>query len=131
MIRKIYNQKRFKQPLLFEGLESGKVSYTDVDFIREIDNKYLIIGEVKTRGTVVPIGQRLLIERLCDKNWKEAVAVIVEHTVPVEEGIQLKDTLVREYRFANKEWTVIKTDEQKTFLEFTEILRKVINTKKI
>ena len=74
MKRTINNKKRFNQPLLFEGLENGTICYTDIDFLLEIDNHTLIIGECKTKGNQLTTGQKLVIQRLCDKEWKNATS---------------------------------------------------------
>ena len=124
MKRKIHSEARFRQQLLFEGLESGKVSYTDIDFIREIDDKYLIIGEVKSQGNKVPIGQRLTIERLCNKDWEFSIGVIAEHNVPVTRDYYLAECWPTEIYYN-------KNDEPMLFKNFQNNLKKLLNTKKI
>ena len=133
MKRKINNESRFRQQVLFEGLESGKVSYTDIDFIREIDNEFLIIGDVKAQGNKLPTGQRLLIERLCNKDWRFSIGVIVEHNVPVTEDIYLGECWPTEVYY-NKKWRNVpgsKTDEPMLFNKFQDNIKKLLRTKKL
>ena len=133
MERKIHNQEKFRQQILFEGLESGKVSYTDIDFIREIDNKYLIIGDVKSSGQKLPIGQKLTIERLCDKDWKFSLGVIVEHNVPVTDDVYLKDCSVVEI-YKNKKWITAPGAKSTNPMKFSDLqknLSKMLDTNKI
>ena len=64
MKRTINNERRFKQQLLFEGTERGKICFTDIDFVMEIKNHSLIIGECKVKNNPITIGQKLLLQRL-------------------------------------------------------------------
>ena len=45
------------------------------------DNKILILIEVKRKGNALPVGQRLLLERLTD-SWHtgKAISLVVEHS---------------------------------------------------
>ena len=99
----IKNKKLIKQIIDFTGLREGKIYPTDIDFILEFKKKALIIGEVKAKGKSLPIGQRLLLERLVD-SWytKKAIAMVVEHTSKEDEDILLVDCKVRKIYHAKK-----------------------------
>ena len=64
--RSIINDKKFRQMHLFNGLQHEKKSPTDIDFCYEIDDKVLILGELKEEGKEVPTGQNLAFTRICD-----------------------------------------------------------------
>ena len=64
--RQIINRKKFEQKVSFEGLQYEKKSPTDIDFCLEIENKILIIGEIKEKGKDVPQGQNLAFKRIVD-----------------------------------------------------------------
>lgn len=88
-------KNRFKQALDFTGFTSGKIHPTDIDAIIEIDNKYLIIFEVKKKGMQVPKGQQILFERLADcwqKTNGPAYVVYCEHDTNTDEIIHLLNT---------------------------------------
>ena len=64
-------RKRFNQPIVFNGLQDGVISPTDIDFVFEVDNKFLLIGECKVEGKDLTVGQKLVLQRLVD-NWTAA-----------------------------------------------------------
>ena len=69
--RNIINDKKFRQMHLFSGLQHEKKSPTDIDFCYEIDDKVLILGELKEEGKEVPTGQTLAFTRICDA-WEKS-----------------------------------------------------------
>ena len=75
----IRNSKQVKQSIDFTGLENGKIHPSDIDAVLEFDNEVLIIIEVKKQGNIIPIGQRLLLERLCD-NWRTNKSIVLKVT---------------------------------------------------
>ena len=129
MKRTIKNIERYDQRLLFAGLENKKCSYTDIDFIQEIDNHTLIVGENKVKGTKLTIGQQILIERLCDKQWKHSFGVVVEHEVPAGEDVYLIDTIVRKI-YVDNVWRDYR-DKNITYGEFINTLREKLKVKKL
>ncbi len=129
MKRIINNKKRFNQPLLFEGLENGTICYTDIDFLLEIDNHTLIIGECKTKGNQLTTGQKLVIQRLCDKEWKNAIGIVVEHDIPPDQNIMLKDTTVRKF-YMNSQWEDIR-DKKIPYEKFIKVLKDKWKVKKL
>ena len=121
MKRQINNRERFKQSILFEGLENNKCSFTDIDFIQEIDNHTLIVGDCKVKDNPLTMGQKILIERLCNKKWKHSFGVVVEHNVPTTEDIILKDTFVREV-YVDNVWIDYR-NKNLTFEAFMDALK--------
>lgn len=93
----IRNSNQVKQAIDFQGFENGLIHPSDIDAVLEFDNKVLILIEVKRKGIVIPVGQRLLLERICDawhNNDRVGIILLVEHTVfddtidiPLSEGI--------------------------------------------
>ena len=71
-----------KQVIDFTGVQNGKMHPMDVDAVLEFDNRVLILIEVKFKGSEIPTGQRLTLERICD-NWqdkiKKSIVLKVEH----------------------------------------------------
>ena len=96
-----YNIGKAKQLISFDGMNWGGTSLTDIDFCLEYKDRIWVLGEVKSRGVTVPIGQRLLMERfirMARDGGKRAIAIVVEHNVwNWKETVQLKDCEVREY----------------------------------
>ena len=62
-------KNRISQVIDFSGIGNEKIHPTDLDALLEFDNKYLIIFEVKKKGVEVPLGQKLLFERIAD-SWE-------------------------------------------------------------
>ena len=123
MKRVIHNRSRLNQQILFEGLEYGKLSYTDLDFIQERKGKLLICGDVKVRGIELPLGQRLLIQRLCDKwsiDGSPAYGVVSEHDVSPNQDVILSQTNIREV-YHNGKWEHVVG---KTFLDLNKAINK-------
>ena len=50
----IRNSKQVTQAISFEGLQNKKIHPTDVDILLEVDNKFVIIGEVKKINNDIP-----------------------------------------------------------------------------
>tara|TARA_B110000285_G_C15116311_1_gene614318 strand:- start:950 stop:1345 length:396 start_codon:yes stop_codon:yes gene_type:complete len=63
-------KNRISQVIDFSGVGNEKIHPSDLDALLEFDNKYLIIFEVKKKGVAVPIGQKLLFERIAD-SWEK------------------------------------------------------------
>ena len=57
----VQNYERFRQPLLFDGLQKGKIYPTDIDAVLEYKDILWIIVEVKHKGVPITCGQRLLM----------------------------------------------------------------------
>ena len=101
-------RKRFNQPIVFNGLQDGVISPTDIDFCFEVDNKFLLIGECKTEGKSLTVGQQLVIERIVDswqKSGKDKLSVgyFVTHNINASDDIVLAVTNVESIYF-NGQW---------------------------
>lgn len=100
---------RFNQPIVYNGLQDGVISPTDIDFCFEVDNMFLLIGECKVEGKALTTGQRLVIERIID-SWtnsgynKKAIGYFVTHNVDPLKDIVLADTDV-ESVYYNGQWS--------------------------
>lgn len=105
----IYNPKKARQLLLFEDISKDGVGMTDIDGLIEYKDRALILFEVKYRGKEVPIGQRLVLERMVNnasKAGKLAIAVVAEHEVEdPDEPVMMRNCNVRElYYGLEKTW---------------------------
>jgi len=101
-------RKRFNQPIVFNGLQDGVISPTDIDFCFEVDNRFLLIGECKTEGKNLTIGQKLVIQRIVDSwqksgNDKLSIGYFVTHNINAADDIVLADTDVKSIYF-NGQW---------------------------
>lgn len=101
MDSRIHNLKKASQPIDFSGLElKGNIYPTDIDGLIEVRDKEYIIFEVKYRNTMLPVGQRLALQRMTDdfgKAGKRAVAIVCEHAVKdFKSPIRAADCFVRE-----------------------------------
>ena len=97
------------QPIEFAGIVNGKISPSDIDAVIEIDDKYLIMIEVKKFGNELSTGQKLLMQRIVEA-WnscpgKHGIAIYATHTVyDANETIYLKDCVAKGVydEFSNK-----------------------------
>jgi hypothetical protein len=77
----IRNRNEVKQVIDFTGVQNGKMHPSDIDAVLEFDNRILILIEVKKVNNNIPVGQRMLLERICD-SWhtpENAIVLKVEH----------------------------------------------------
>lgn len=120
MKRPILYEKRFKQPIIFDGLQDGLVSPTDIDFCFEVGNKFLLIGDCKKDDAPFPLGQRLVIERIVD-TWratrKISLGVIATHSTSPEQSVVLANTVVTKVYY-NGEW-------KDTFMVFDDFVKRI------
>jgi hypothetical protein len=72
----IRNSKQVKQTIDFTGIESGKIHPTDIDVVLEFDNEILILMEVKRKGNKIPLGQKLVLERIAN-SWHTSKVVVL------------------------------------------------------
>lgn len=66
----IKSRDGLRQVILFEGLENGRLSLSDIDAVMELRDKFLILFEVKKEGIDIPKGQRGMLEAIVDA-WYE------------------------------------------------------------
>tara|TARA_Y100000310_G_C20418815_1_gene685663 strand:+ start:395 stop:796 length:402 start_codon:yes stop_codon:yes gene_type:complete len=108
--RPIKFPERFKQPIIFDGLQNGLVSPTDIDFCFEVDNTFLLIGDCKRGDAPFPTGQRLVIERIVDswcKLGRLSLGMIATHNTESDNPVILADTNVTSI-YKDREW--LKSD---------------------
>lgn len=107
----IRNTKQVRQTIDFTGIESGKIHPTDIDVVLEFDNEVLILMEVKRRGNIIPIGQRLVLERIAN-SWhtNKVVVLYVTHNFKNDnKDIPLSECNVDSI-YINKEWKEAKQE---------------------
>ena len=77
----IRNSKLVRQTVDFSGVKNGSMHPTDIDAVLEFNNEILILIEVKRRNIPIPLGQKILLERLCD-SWHtdKGIVLKVEHS---------------------------------------------------
>jgi len=98
----IRDSKQTTQAIDFEGIKNGKIHPSDIDSALEFDNRALILIEVKRKGNNIPVGQRLLLERIVDK-WEVGIVLKVEHTCyDTRIDIPLKDCVVTSVYYEGK-----------------------------
>lgn len=103
----IYNKARSNQKNDYSGLLYDKtMTPTDLDGLIEFKNRGYIFMEIKYRNNLLPIGQRLAIERLVldtAKSGKKSIALVVEHYIddPLVD-VPVADCILREYFYSDK-----------------------------
>jgi len=114
----INNQEHIKQVIAFDGIQSNKISPTDIDALLEFDDKYLLIFELKFSGSKVPLGQKLALERII-KNWKQSGShrngwvIYAQHDTIKGDTVYLKDCKV----------TSIYSDKEAGFTQPVEMIK--------
>jgi hypothetical protein len=113
----IRNSKQVKQSIDFTGIQSGNIHPTDIDVVLEFNNEVLILMEVKRTGNEIPLGQKLVLQRIANSWHTEKVVVLyVTHNFKNDDkDIPLKDCNV-ESIYIKSEW---KNAKQKITLEDT------------
>ena len=107
----IRNSNQTKQGLDFTGVENGKIHPTDIDAVLEFDNEALVLIEVKRINNNIPIGQRLVLERICD-SWHtdKCIVLFVTHNFKNDlVDIPLVECVVKKY-YINGNWNKLITD---------------------
>jgi len=98
----IRNIGQVKQAMNFAGLEYAAIHPSDIDAVIEINDKYIILMELKRKGNSIPVGQRLLLERIADK-FEYGWVLFIEHdTNNTNESIDLMNAVVTQVYFRNK-----------------------------
>lgn len=87
---KIHNRVQAQQIRDFSGLRYGKITPTDIDAFFEFGDSVFIYIELKYGGASLPTGQRMALERQCDRVGKgggNAYLLVASHKVPPDEDI--------------------------------------------
>lgn len=95
-------------------ISNGKIGGTDIDFLLEFDDKFLIIIEIKREGKELTTGQRLVLERMINA-WRESgrkgIAIFATYKHLDEDGfINLQNCKVHSYYTTDHTWDVFRMD---------------------
>ena len=99
----IKNRKFASQIRDFSGLRFGNITPTDIDGLIEYKNMAFIFIELKYKDAVLPLGQRLALERLCDGLIKSSLLIVASHDKGPDEDIDVAKSIVSEIRF-KRQW---------------------------
>lgn len=103
----LYNNEQYaKQLISFDNMKYGKIYPSDVDAFIEYRDKLYILIELKYKNATLPIGQKLMIERLIDRlNETDclAVAFVCSHETKYDTNIDLASCKIEKIRW-NKKW---------------------------
>ena len=126
----IRNSKQVKQAIDFSGIENGKIHPTDIDVVLEFDNEVLILMEVKRKGNNIPVGQRLVLERIANSWHTDKVVVLyVTHEFKNDgKDIPLKECNVESVYLKGK-WKPAK--QQISLIDTLKGFSKLWNIKKL
>tara|TARA_R100000655_G_scaffold29928_2_gene60483 strand:- start:893 stop:1294 length:402 start_codon:yes stop_codon:yes gene_type:complete len=120
----IYNETKFKQGILFEDLlddSEDKRTGTDIDYMWENGEVY-VFAEVKEYGKKIPLGQKIVIERLArDLEKKKVYGFLLWHYCNENTDILIKDCLVAAIYWNNK-WI----DYRDKLINFKTAFNKII-----
>ena len=106
----IIHRERAKQLRDFSGLKYGNITPTDIDGFIDFGDRAFVFFEIKCEGMVLPVGQRLALERVTDAAemaGKYSFAIIAEHNTPVQQDIDVANCIATETRWKMK-WTIFK-----------------------
>ena len=102
----IRNSKEVRKTIDFTGVQNGLMHPSDIDAVLEFDNDILILMEVKKQGIEIPVGQKLLLERI-SQSWHTPRSVVLKveylNIFKDDEDVPLDQCYVTEFYF-NKKW---------------------------
>lgn len=100
MVSLIRNKTKILRRCDFTKMIRGKIYPSDIDAIIELRGQIFIIVEYKEPGGVIPTGQRLMLERVCDTLAlaAHAVVLVAEHGEVADNLFDGAAAVVREYR---------------------------------
>lgn len=89
----------------FSGLRFGSIRPTDIDGLIEFENRCCIYMETKHGEADLPTGQRLALERVCDKWGDSGIVLVMRNVVTATPAptYRIADLPVVEYRHRG-EW---------------------------
>ena len=126
----IRNSKEVVRAIDFTGVQNGVIHPSDIDAVLEFDNDILILIEVKKRGNEIPIGQKLLLERICS-SWRTNRSVVLkveyDDIYAQDQNVPLDGCYVTSYYHRYK-W--VKTKEPYSLKGFLNYLGDRWNNKK-
>ena len=128
----IRNRNLVKQVIDFSGLQNKQIHPSDIDAVLEFNNEVLILMEVKRRGVKIPLGQKILLERICN-SWHtdKSIVLKIEHCFNDEtKNIPIEKTSVTGY-YMNGSWIYTSVDDgRKNPVDFINELGVMWNCKK-
>lgn len=93
------NTDKGRRLILFAGLKYERsITPTDVDLMLEFADSCYIFGEFKEAGAPLPNGQRMLLERLCQRVGPVALAFVAEHSPDPGDIVAAPCNVVQTYR---------------------------------
>ena len=98
-----------RQLVLYDGIQYGKITPSDIDGIVEYHNRIWCVYEVKAQGVELLRGQRTMLERfvhcMADAN-RHAIAIVCDHGVyDPQQPIYIASCAVRSiYNTENMTW---------------------------
>lgn len=106
----VKNLEKLSRPIIFDNV-GGVCTATDLDFVFELYNKFLILGEVKEYGKNITIGQELVTTRIVNA-WNKVpgnvgIVVFAQHDSE-DKAILLADCQIKKV-FMNGVWKSMKT----------------------
>jgi hypothetical protein len=126
----IRNSKQVRQTIDFTGVQSGKIHPTDIDVVLEFDNDVLILMEVKRKGNLIPIGQRLVLERIANYwHTERCVVLYVTHDFKNDEKDIPLDKCSVDSIYLNKKWKPAK--QEINLIDCLKGFSKLWNIKKL
>jgi hypothetical protein len=123
----VKNLEKLKRPIIFDNV-GGKCTATDMDFLFEFYNKFLICGEIKEKSKDITVGQKITLTRLVDC-WNKVegnigIIIFAQHN-PDNKIIMLADCIVNKV-YINGKWKPI---ENTTVSEFIQMFAEKYNIK--
>ena len=92
----------------YSRLRIGNITPTDLDMLIEYHDKCFVFAETKFKNMVLPGGQSLALERLCDaceRAGKPSILFVTTHNRGIGEDIDMDRTIITAYRYKFK-WAV-------------------------
>jgi len=101
---KIQNKAQALQVNDFSSLRFKNITPTDIDGFIDFQNKKFVLIEIKYKDALLPFGQKLALERLCDNSKKDTILMVGSHTSETGD-IDVGGCILREYRY-KRAWKV-------------------------
>ena len=82
----------------FSSLRFKNITPTDLDGFIDFKNKKFVLIETKYKDALLPFGQKLALERLCDSSKKDTILMIGTYVSEIGD-IDIGGCMLREYRY--------------------------------
>lgn len=127
----IRNSNQVRQTIDFSGVQNKNMHPSDIDAVLEFDDQVLILMEIKYKGTPIPTGQKLMLQRIVD-SWhigvKKGIVLKIEHSFMVSnKDIPLSKCFVTAFYY-NGAWKELKKPQK--FVPYLNQLGKLFNSDK-